>query len=206
MRLDADAVLWDHAEDEDAPLLVLLHGLGSHEGDLIGLAPHLPPHLNIASLRAPRAAANGGRAWFDVEFSPDGPPQHRAEQISESGQAVVDWLDSLGDRYSRIGLLGFSQGAAITLKVATMIPERLSCIVALSGLLPRSLEDATPTGLPAFVGVGDFDNVISPERSKQFVDFAEANFDTTLRRYPMAHQVVAEELADIREFLTTHLG
>lgn len=206
MHLDADAVLWDHAEDHDAPLLVLLHGLGSHEGDLFGLVPHLPAELNIASLRAPLVTPYGGRAWFEIEPQPEGPPLHRREQIIEAGQAVVDWLDSLGTRYSRIGLLGFSQGAAITLKVASMIPERLACVVALSGLLPHSLEDASVTNLPAFVAVGDFDTVITAERSEQFVDWAQTHLDATVKRYPMAHQVVAEELADIREFLDQHLA
>ena len=205
MHLDPDAVLWDHAEAEDAPLLVLLHGLGSHEGDLFGLVPHLPAHLNVASLRAPFVVENGGRAWFEIEFQPEGPPIHSAEQVIESADAVIGWLDALGDRYSKIGLLGFSQGAAITLKVANLIPDRLQCVVALSGLLPRSLEDAQPSKLPAFIATGDFDPVITPERSRQFVEWAEANLDATVRHYPMAHQVIAEELADVRDFLGEHL-
>ena len=206
MQLDADAVLWDHSEDPDAPLLVLLHGLGSHEGDLFGLVPHLPAELNIASLRAPRVTPYGGRAWFDVEPQPQGPPLHSAQQIVEAGEAVVEWLDSLGSRYSKIGLLGFSQGAAITLKVSSLIPERLQCVVALSGLLPLTLEDAAKTNLPAFVAVGDFDNVITADRSEAFVEWAETHLDATVKRYPMAHQVIAEELDDIRAFLERHLA
>ncbi|MBO1030063.1 dienelactone hydrolase family protein [Tessaracoccus sp. SD287] len=206
MQLDADAVLWDHAEDPDAPLLVLLHGLGSHEGDLFGLVPHLPAELNIASLRAPLVTPYGGRAWFDIEPQPEGPPLHRGEQIDAAGEAVVEWLDSLGTRFTRIGLLGFSQGAAITLKVASMIPERLQCVVALSGLLPKTLEDAPRTNLPAFVAVGDFDTVITADRSAQFVEWAETHLDATVRHYPMTHQVIAEELADIRQFLDEHLA
>lgn len=205
MQLDADAVLWDHAEDSDAPLLVLLHGLGSHEGDLFGLVPHLPAAVNIASLRAPLVTPYGGRAWFDIEPQPEGPPLHQPEQIIEAGEAVVEWLDSLDGRFSQIALLGFSQGAAITLKVASMIPERLACVVALSGLLPHTLEDAAQTSLPAFIAVGDFDNLITAERSQKFVEWAETHLDATVRRYPMAHQVIAEELADIREFLEQHL-
>lgn len=205
MQLDTDAILWDHTDRQDPPLLVLLHGLGSHEGDLFGLVPHLPAGMDIASLRAPLATAYGGRAWFDLELLPDGPPQHRAEQIVLAGQAVVDWLDSLGSKYSRIGLLGFSQGAAITLKVASMIPERLACVVALSGLLPKSLDDAPVTNLPAFLAVGDFDPVIGAERSEQFVAWSQAHLAATVHHYPMAHQVIAEELEDVREFLTTHL-
>lgn len=57
MNLDADAVVWTHATTRQSvpsrPLLVLMHGLGSHEHDLVGLLPHLPSHVDAASLRAP---------------------------------------------------------------------------------------------------------------------------------------------------------
>ena len=53
--LDPDAVLWSApAEDRgDRPLLVLLHGYGSHEGDLFGFVPHLPPEFVAARYHWP---------------------------------------------------------------------------------------------------------------------------------------------------------
>jgi phospholipase/carboxylesterase len=62
MNIDASAVLWSAPERERAgrPLLVLLHGYGSHEGDLFGLSPRLPLGPVIASVRAP-LAERGGR-------------------------------------------------------------------------------------------------------------------------------------------------
>ena len=55
MRIDDEAVLWSASSADRAgrPLLVLLHGFNSHEGDLFGLAPYLPLAPAIASLRAP---------------------------------------------------------------------------------------------------------------------------------------------------------
>ena len=55
MQLDSDAVIWSRPEAERAgrPLLVLLHGLGSHEGDLFALSPYLPTEFTIAAVRAP---------------------------------------------------------------------------------------------------------------------------------------------------------
>ena len=65
MKIDPTAVLWSSPERErsDRPLLVLLHGYGSHEGDLFQLSPRLPLAPVIASVRAP-ISESGGWAWF----------------------------------------------------------------------------------------------------------------------------------------------
>ena len=73
--LDDDAVLWSVPPDErtaalrDRPLLVLLHGYGSHEGDLFGLVPYLPPEFVVAAVRAPLTPPfpAPGWSWFPIE-------------------------------------------------------------------------------------------------------------------------------------------
>lgn len=51
-----------HAGPGKAPVLVMLHGIGSHEGDLLQLAPYLDPRLAVISLRAPLPWGAGGFA------------------------------------------------------------------------------------------------------------------------------------------------
>ena len=48
--VDADSVMWNVPPDERSgkPLLVMMHGLGSHEGDLFGLNRFLPQDLAVA--------------------------------------------------------------------------------------------------------------------------------------------------------------
>jgi phospholipase/carboxylesterase len=67
MQIDPSAIVWSAPERErrDRPLLVLLHGYGSHEGDLFSLSPGLPLSPVIASLRAP-LLAGPGNAWFPL--------------------------------------------------------------------------------------------------------------------------------------------
>ena len=67
MRVDDEAVLWSAsaADREGRPLLFLLHGYNSNEGDLFGLAPYLPLEPAIASLRAP-IFTGYGHAWFPL--------------------------------------------------------------------------------------------------------------------------------------------
>ena len=63
--IDTAAVLWSAsgADQTDRPLLIIMHGYGSNEGDLFSLAPHLPREPVIAALRAP-LPVGAGWAWF----------------------------------------------------------------------------------------------------------------------------------------------
>ena len=64
MTAFADPVIaWRGSTDPHAPLVVLLHGRGSSEADIVGLADHLPGGAAYAAVRAP-IAEGGGYAWF----------------------------------------------------------------------------------------------------------------------------------------------
>src|SRR5690349_20919953 len=52
--------------------LVLLHGYGSDERDMYGLARELPPEIDVVCLRAPGETENGGYAWFDISIDESG--------------------------------------------------------------------------------------------------------------------------------------
>ncbi|MEY2953339.1 MAG: hypothetical protein RLZZ401_1426, partial [Pseudomonadota bacterium] len=53
-------------------LLVLMHGVGSHEADLFGLASYVPPQFHVLSLRAPFVLGPVAYAWFEFSVRPDG--------------------------------------------------------------------------------------------------------------------------------------
>jgi phospholipase/carboxylesterase len=56
----------DPAAQPGQPLLLFLHGFGSHEGDLAGLASFLPNRFDWVSLRAPIGISASGFAWFPI--------------------------------------------------------------------------------------------------------------------------------------------
>jgi phospholipase/carboxylesterase len=53
------------------PLLILLHGVGSNEHDLFGLAPYLDPRFLVLSARAPYVLMPGAYAWFEIGWAAD---------------------------------------------------------------------------------------------------------------------------------------
>ncbi|WP_306232971.1 alpha/beta hydrolase [Agrococcus beijingensis] len=205
LEIDADAVLWrpgtpDQGGSDD--LLVVMHGIGSHEGDLFGLAPHLPPAMTVASLRGP-IPFGGGFAWFD--FMPGDSDDHT--QIDESAAAILAWLDGLEHDFDRVHLLGFSQGGAMAVQLARIAPERFASVVHIASFAYNGelAGDATLAArqprLPMLTTIGDLDEVINPDKIERSAPWLDEHFAVDRRTYHRAHSIVAEELADIVAFL-----
>lgn len=208
MQIDPNAVLWSAPERQRSgrTLLVLLHGYGSHEGDLFGLSPRLPLGPVVASLRAP-IRENGGFAWFPMADGRPGDPA--AANVDAAASAVIDWLDTL--EYSSVGILGFSQGAALSLQLIRHAPARFAATVALSGFVSggvhagdAELERVRP---PVFWGRGTADQVIGTSAVDRTTAWLPSHSTDTTRLYEgLEHSISPEELVDVNRFLVEHLA
>ena len=205
LSLDDDAVLWSHADSErgDHPLLLLLHGKGSHEGDLVSLSDRFPRGFAIASLRAP-LADGPGFSWFRMTTpgSPD------ARSVDAAVDALFAWVDALPFTPLSIGMLGFSQGGVIALQALRRAPERVGFALNLSGFVAPGDErgDGAIAQHPVFWGRGDRDVAIPASAIARTEEWLPQHVDLTARVYPgLAHSVSMDELGDIEEFLTARL-
>lgn len=202
--IDAEAVRWREAAGgrEGSELLVVMHGLGSNEHDLLGLAPLLGDRATIASLRAP-LPYGGGWAWFGA----GGQASTDQSLIDASARGVLDWLDTLGDTFSRVGLLGFSQGGAMSLQLLRLAPERFAYAVQLSGFVAAGGHEgdavlaAAEPRIPAFQAIGTMDPVIEPAATARTTEWMARHLDVESHAYPMAHQVTQPEIDDVVAFL-----
>jgi len=208
IEIDADAVQWSAPERERAgrPLLVLLHGIGSHEGDLFGLSPHLPLDPVIASLRAPLHEGNG-YAWFERGGAAEA--ASRIAQADAAARGILRWLDTTDA--TSTGLLGFSQGGAMALQLMRLAPERFAYAVQLSGFVlgPTHAGDAALAARrpPVFWGRGTADPVIPAELIAVTSAWLPAHTTATERIYEdLAHAVSARELGDINDFIRAQLS
>jgi phospholipase/carboxylesterase len=206
MKLDESVVIWSTPEREraDRPLLVLLHGYGSHEGDLFQLSPGLPLDRVVASVRAP-VAERGGWAWFSLGERAVGEPT--SDEADAAADAVLQWLDTL--TYPSVALLGFSQGAVVALQALRRAPDRFTSIVALSGFVADGTSSGDDTLVqtrpPVFWGRGTNDIVIADAAVERTADWLPDHSDATIRIYEqLGHGVSTPELRDIASFLREH--
>lgn len=206
--LDADAVLWS-PNPAGRPLLLLLHGYGSDERDLFGLVPYLPPAFAVASVRAPLAPPfpAPGYSWYPIEGLDDRDPAH----VTAAATRLIEWTDAAASAHPSIGLLGFSQGAAVALQALRLDPARFAFAVNLSGYvtpgeLPRDPELAERRP-PVFWGRGTNDDVIPGFLVDHTTQWLPGHADLSGRVYPgLTHSVSEQELADVRVFLEKRLA
>ena len=180
--------------------MILLHGRGASAEDIMTIAAEI--QRNGWAYLAPQAA---GSAWYPNPFTA---PLERNEPYLS---AALDMLSNLVQRVEatvpaqRVVLLGFSQGACLTLEWAARHARRYGAVVGLSGGLIGP--DGTPRdypgsfdGTPAFLGCSDVDPYIGKERVIEASEvFQRIGARATLRLYPgMAHTVSAEEIAEVR--------
>lgn len=167
------------AKGEATALVVFLHGYGADGADLLGLADVLAPHLPTAAFVAPdapeRCIGGGfGYQWFPIPWL-DGSPQAAAEAgLAASVKDLNDFLDArlAEERLTpdRMVLVGFSQGAMMSLEVAPRRNQAVAGVVAISGRLlrPEALVDEALVKPPVLLIHGDQDPVVP------FADMAKA--------------------------------
>jgi len=199
----------------EPPLLLLLHGIGSNEHDLFSMRPHLDPRFLVVSVRAPIEIMASGYAWFNIEFTGEGAIVPDLDQAEASRQLLVQFIDELAEAYAidrrSVYLMGFSQGAMMSLSVALTRPDKVARVVAMSGRLPEqavskaeSLEEIRK--LEIFVSHGIYDDLLPIGNGRACRDrLQELGVPLTYREYPMGHEVRAEALRDITAWLTSTL-
>jgi phospholipase/carboxylesterase len=198
------------------PLLVLLHGIGADERDLLPLAGAVAPRFLCVSVRAPYEAPPMGHAWYAIDWRTS-PPTSDLAQAEESREALVALLLDLaaghGTDPGRTFLLGFSQGAAMALAVALTRPELVRGVVLHSGrVLPGLEARAAPAqalaGLEALVLHGVDDDVLPVERGREIRDLLAPRLGDRLayREHDAGHFVTQETLDDARAWLAERAG
>lgn len=203
------------ADTHEPTLLILLHGVGSNEQDLFGLAPELDPRFTVLSARAPVTLPYGGFGWYQVQFTPRGPVidadaalrgQEVLNQFIDQAQAAFDVPPA------RTLLMGFSQGAIMSINTMLTSPERIGGVVAMSGRLLPDAEShyVAPErldGFPIIVVHGTYDDVLPISDGRAVHALLEGlPVKLTYHEYPMGHHISDASFADIQRWLADWLN
>jgi phospholipase/carboxylesterase len=183
--------------------MILLHGRGASAEDILTVGAELA-QPGFAYL-APQAAGN---AWYPNPFT--APLEANEPYLSSALEVVKTLLARVEETIpaQRVILLGFSQGACLTLEFAARHARPYGGVVALSGGLIGP--DLTPRdypgdfeGTPAFLGCSDVDPHIRKDRVLEAGEvFKRMGAHVTVRLYPgMGHMVNQDEIDSVREIV-----
>jgi predicted esterase len=173
---------------------------------MLGLARELP--VSDVALRAPQAFAH---TWYPQSFL--APIEQNEPWLSSALRILGRELKSFeeeGLSAERVMMLGFSQGACLTLEFAVRHPRRYAGVVGLSGGfigMPGIVRDVAGSmdGTPVFLGCSDRDPHIPEKRVHETADlFRRMGAAVDLRIYPhWGHAVNADEIEAVAEMLQT---
>jgi phospholipase/carboxylesterase len=130
--------------------------------------------------------------------------------VTRAAEAVLAWVDAHVPGAASVGLLGFSQGAAVSLQAMRLDPQRFAFAVNLSGYvtpgeLPGDAELAERRP-PVFWGRGTNDDVIPGFLVEHTTQWLPERAELSGRVYPgLTHSVSEQEIADVRVFLDKQL-
>jgi len=195
-----------------SPALILLHGRGTNEDDLLGLLDYLDPRLFAVSARAPFRfdQSFGGYTWYDVQDV--GTPN--AQQFDESYKRLIQFMEDVKRGYpidkQKIFVLGFSMGSIMSYALALTRPQTVRGIIAHSGYIPENtslqfLWDQLQS-LSIFTAHGIQDTVIPVSLARRANDLlSKTSVDLTYKEYPIAHTISDESLSDLSIWLQKKL-
>lgn len=189
--------------DRARAAMILVHGRGASADDIMTVAAELK--VSGVTYLAPQAA---GSAWYPNPFT--APLEANEPYLSSALEVLSSLLAKVAATHPAqdIVMLGFSQGACLTLEFAARNARRYGGVVGLSGGLIGP--DGTPRDYPGdfqrtpvFLGCSDVDPYIPKERVIEAGQvFERMGADVTVRLYPgMAHTVSADEIEEVRKIV-----
>jgi phospholipase/carboxylesterase len=191
----------------DSPTLLLLHGTGGNEDDLLPLGPMLTPEAGLLSPRGqvlergmPRFFRRLAEGVFDEE------------DLKARSAGLARFVVSAADRHGfdprRVYAVGFSNGANIGASLLLLHPGVLAGAVLFRAMLPI-VPDTRPTlsGTAVFMSNGRRDPIVPPESADRLAALLrEAGADVTQVWQQAGHELTRADLSSAREWSSTQLG
>ena len=182
--------------------LLLLHGTGGTERDLIPLGHELDPD---ASLLSPRGKTlENGRPRFFRRLAEG---VFDLEDLKKRTNELADFVISAAKHYEieekQIVAVGYSNGANIAAAMLLLRPEILSATVlfrAMVPLIPDSMPDLSAAHI--LISEGDHDPIVSAAEAGRLAGLLRnAGADVTIRFFPSGHQLTSDDVDLAREWL-----
>ena len=191
------------------PALFVMHGIGSNEQNMLSLVNGLEDLFYIFSIRG-HLTQTPGFAYFTIQGY--GKP-HR--EIFDVGiRKLANFIDYAELNYpidrEQSYLLGFSQGAIVSMTLALTLGNKIKGVVALSGYIPQFVKEEYKINpgnhLSVLVSHGEYDQVLPYEWGKENVEyFTKVGVPVTFKSYPEGHTVSEKNLQEFHSWILNDL-
>jgi phospholipase/carboxylesterase len=190
-------------ENGSGPTLLLLHGTGGNEDDLLQLGETLAPGAALLSPRgkvseygAPRFFRRLAEGVFDHEDL-----LFRTHELAEFVQAAAE---EYGFDASKVVAAGYSNGANVAASTILLHPGLLRAAVLFRAMVPFEPDPAPDlSGMPVFLSAGRLDRMIPPDNTQRLADIlTEAGADVDLRWRDTGHPLTYEDVAEAKAWLS----
>jgi phospholipase/carboxylesterase len=180
-------------------VMVLLHGWTGDERSMWFFTKNLGEDYWLIAPRAPYPAPQGGFSWRPLTPSTSFPPTY--EQLQPSAAGLYDLIERWGIansvEVSQVDMMGFSQGAAMTVTFALTYPQRVRKFAVLSGFAPGAIDNLVMTkplaGKSAFIAHGSSDEMVPIDMAHQTqVILEQAGSEVTFCEANVGHKVSAD--------------
>jgi predicted esterase len=202
--------------------LIFMHGLGD---SALGFRDFfdskykpIPSRMKVILLTAPMqpVTLNGGmimNSWYDIKSLKRKEDDIEESDVNKSAFRVNKVIDTeaknLDNKYNKIFLGGFSQGACLSLHIGLTMKETLGGLIIFSGFLfpftTRDIQD-DKKGLPIIISHGIYDEMIpEPFAKATYQPLYDKKFNVTYNSYDEGHAVPNDSLDTVKEFIIKHL-
>jgi len=190
--------------ETSAPPLLLLHGTGGSEQDLVRLGHSISPG---SALLSPRGDVNEGGALRFFARRAEG--VFDPVEVTRRTQALADFVAAAAKRYRfdlhRLLAVGFSNGANIAASLLLLRPEILAGAILLRPMvvLTQSAAAGTLTGKRVLISTGTLDPIVPLDHPARLAELLRAGgAEVTVKAHTASHGLVPADLASSKSWLT----
>ena len=193
---------FDPAKEPGAPTLILLHGTGGDENDLLPLGRMLDERAALLSPRG-KVLENGMPRFFRRLSMGVFDEEDLVNRTHELASFVEEAASEYGLDPKRLFAVGFSNGANIAASLLLLHPGLLAGAVLLRAMTPFELETLPDlSGTPVYLAAGRSDQMIPPESTERLAKLLrEAGAEVTLDWQPGGHGIGRAEVEAARDWL-----
>lgn len=187
------------------PAIFLMHGMGSNEEDMLSMVNGLEQQFFIFSIRG-GLKQGPGFAYFNIEGY--GKPYRKA--FDEAVDSLISFINYASNNYAidlnQLYLMGFSQGAILSMTLGLILGEKIKGVMALSGYIPSFVKNEynlkSVDKMSLFISHGKLDKALPYEWGAANYEYFKAlGADVTFKTYEEGHTVSLQNFNDFKKWL-----